>query len=517
MADSQLDTYAHLLRRHAAERPDAPALTVGEQTWTYARLAARSAQTAQALLASGVQPGDRVAVLTRNCAEYYELIHACGLCGAILVGLNWRLAAAEIAAIVADARPVVAIVGPQERDLLDPDNARAAGIRRVVALGPDYEAWRAPAPLSDPGHVGAAEEVAMLLYTSGTTGLPKGVMLTNENLSYTRRLGQVWGMGPASVNLVAMPMFHIGGTGYGMSTMAVGGHTVLVREVDPPQIVQAIGRHRVTHAFFVPAVVQMLLQVPGVEQADWSSLQLLMYGASPIGEVLLREAMRVMRCNFIQAYGMTETAGTIVDLFPPDHDPDGPRAGLLRSCGRALPWVELRIVDPATARDLPVGEVGEVWVRSRMVMKGYWNQPAATRETIVQDGWLRTGDAAYQDAEGYVFLYDRYKDMIISGGENVYPAEVENALAHHPALLEAAAIGVPDARWGETVKAVVVLRPGQQATEREIIDFARTRLAKYKCPTSVDFMDTLPRNASGKLLKRELRRIYWKEQDRGIA
>jgi acyl-CoA synthetase (AMP-forming)/AMP-acid ligase II len=164
-----------------------------------------------------------------------------------------------------------------------------------------------------------------------------------------------------------------------------------------------------------------------------------------------------------------------------------------------------------------VGEVGEVWVRSRMVMKGYWNQPAATRETIVQDGWLRTGDAAYQDAEGYVFLYDRYKDMIISGGENVYPAEVENALAHHPALLEAAAIGVPDARWGETVKAVVVLRPGQQATEREIIDFARTRLAKYKCPTSVDFMDTLPRNASGKLLKRELRRIYWKEQDRGIA
>jgi len=508
---------ADMVRQHAAATPAAPALTFEGLTLSFAQLDAMSSQSAQALRGAGVGAGDRVALLTKNRAECYELMFACSKIGAILVGLNWRLAPPELQAIIADAQPTVIVVGPSEQDLLNADARATGSVRRIATLGEEFDGWRAAQPATDPGYVGGPDEVALLLYTSGTTGLPKGVMLTNRGMSYTPKLAEAWGMDRHSVNLVAMPMFHIGGSGYGTSTMAVGGHTVLMREVNPAEVIELIAIYRVTHTFFVPAVVQMLLQVPGVKQADLSSLELLMYGASPIGDVLLKRALQVLRCNFMQAYGMTETSGTVVILEPRDHEPDGPRAGLLKSCGRALPWVELRITEPGSHADVKTGEVGEIWVRSGMVMKGYWNQPDATREVIQPGGWLRTGDAAYQDAEGYIYLFDRFKDMIISGGENVYPAEVENVLHAHPAVLEAAAIGVPHERWGETVKAIVVLRPGQEASEQELIAFARERLAKYKCPTSVEFAQTLPRNASGKLLKRELRKIHWKGQDRGIS
>jgi long-chain acyl-CoA synthetase len=504
-------TFAQIIRQHALERPQAPALTFDGATLSFAQLHVRSSQAANALARAGVRAGDRVALLTKNCAEFYELIFACNKIGAIVVGLNWRLAAAEISAIVADADPAVIIVGQNEQALLSGPVGTGGGQRRIVTLGAQYDAWRAGAPTTDPGHVGQDDDVAMLLYTSGTTGLPKGVMLTNHGMSYTERLAEAWGMGPDSVNLVAMPMFHIGGSGYGTSTMLAGGHTVLMREVNPVQAIALIARHRVTHAFFVPTVVQALLQTPGIENADLSSLQWLMYGASPIGDVLLRQALDMLKCQFIQAYGMTETSGTVVALPPEDHDPDGPRAGLLKSCGRVYPWVELRVIDPNTLADAPTGEVGEIWLRSGMVMKGYWNKPEATREAIMDGGWLRTGDAAYLDAQGYIYLFDRFKDMIISGGENIYPAEVENALYGHPAVLEVAVIGVPHPRWVETPKAIVVLKPGQQVPEPELIAFARAHLAHYKCPTSIAFASVLPRNASGKLLKRELRQIYLKD------
>ena len=312
-------------------------------------------------------------------------------------------------------------------------------------------------------------------------------------------------MGPDSVNLVAMPMFHIGGCGYGSSVMTVGGHTVLLRDVIPAQVIDCIRRYRVTHTFFVPTVVQSLLKVPGVEAADLGSLELLMYGAAPMGDVLLKRAIAVLRCRFMQAYGMTETSGTVTVLNPDDHDPEGPRAIRLNSVGRPLPWVELRIVDPDTLDDAPSGKVGEIWIRTAMNMAGYWNKPEETRATIMPGQWLRTGDAAYRDTEGYVYLFDRFKDMIISGGENIYPAEIENVLNGHPAVLEVAVIGVPHERWGESPRAVVVRRPDHTASAEELIHFTREHLAHYKCPTSVVFADTLPRNASGKLLKRALR------------
>lgn len=498
-------SYAQMLRQLAQDQPSAPALTFEGETWTFAQLHERSSQTANSLQAAGVRVGDRVALLTKNCAECFELMFACNKIGAILTGLNWRLAPLEIQAIVADAQPKVIITSPGEAHLLTDEAKQLPGVQRVLTLGDEYQAWRGSADLADPGHAGAPDEVALLLYTSGTTGLPKGVMLTNQGMSFTQRLGVLWGMGPDCVNLVAMPMFHIGGCGYGTSAMTVGGHTILMREVNTSNMVELIAQHRVTHTFLVPTVVQSLLDVPSVKQADLSSLKWLMYGAAPMGDVLLRRAMDMLRCEFIQAYGMTETSGSVVLLPPSDHAPEGPRAKLLHSVGRAVDWVQLRVVNPTTQQDVPTGEVGEIWIQSDMLMSGYWRKPAETAETMQTGGWLRTGDAAYLDDEGYIYLFDRYKDLIISGGENIYPAEVENVLNGHAAVKEVAVLGVPHEKWGETPRAVVVLRPGMTVTPAELIAFTRERLAHYKCPSSVVFAEVLPRNASGKLLKRELR------------
>lgn len=512
---------ASIVREHAAATPDAPALSFEGTTMSFAELDSRSSRVASALLGEGVRPCDRVAVLSKNGPEFFEIVFGCAKIGAIVAGLNWRLAPPEISAIVADATPALIFVGESERGLLDLDDATRSGVRRVFGLGSEYNEWSAAGSASDPGHGGSGhrsqpDDVALLLYTSGTTGVPKGVMLTNLGLSCTARLAsEVWAMSSASVSLVAMPLFHIGGIGYGLATMSQGGHTVLMREVVPSTIIDSIAKYRVTHSFFVPAVIQMLLSTPGVDEADLSSLELLLYGASPIGDALLRRALAVFGCGFSQAYGMTETSGTIVVLTPEDHDPDGDRSYLLRSCGKALPFVKLRVIDPDTLTDVAPGSVGEIWVKADMVTKGYWNNPAATAEAIL-DGWLRTGDAAYQDGDGYIYLFDRFKDMIVSGAENVYPAEVENVLSDHPAVLEVAVIGVPHERWGETVKAIVVARPGPPVSPAGLIEFARTRLAKFKCPTSVDFVDVLPRNASGKVLKKELRLSYWSSSDRAI-
>ena len=267
-----------------------------------------------------------------------------------------------------------------------------------------------------------------------------------------------------------------------------------------------------THAFFVPAVIQTILMAPGVEDADLTSLELLVYGASPIRDAVLRRAIELLGCKFMQNYGMTETAGSIVALRPEDHRPDdADGAALLRSCGRPVPWVEVAIIDPSTHK--PV----EIWARSPMNMRGYRGKRVETAATINTEGWLRTGDAAYADGGGYLYLFDRFKDMIVSGAENIYPAEIENVLYDHPAIAEVAVIGVPSERWGETPKAIIVLRPGHTLDATAVIEFTRTRLARYKCPSSVDFVDALPRNASGKVLKKELRVPFWRNHDRGIS
>lgn len=499
---------ADILRAHAAARAGAPCLSAGGETISFGGMHSRSSQVANALRSQGIAPGDRVAVIARNSPAFYELAFACAKVGAILVALNWRLSSREVCEILDDARPSIVIAGGEQRELLPEPGA--AQILSVIDLDHDYCGWRDAAVDTDPLYRGNADDTVALLYTSGTTGVPKGVMISHRNLSFSERMArEIWAFTPSSVNLVAMPLFHIGGLGYGMMALSQGGHTVLLQAPAPEPILEAIRAHRVTHAFFVPTVIQSLVNFPDVDTMDLSSLELMIYGASPINETLLLRAIAVFGCGFSHAYGLTETSGTVVTLAPADHDPGGPHACRLRSCGKPVPWAEVRLVDPHTGEPVSTSGVGEIQVRSGMVTGGYWNRPEASADAIDAEGWLHTGDAASQDADGYFYIQDRYKDMIVSGAENVYPTEVENVLHQHPAVAEAAVIGVTDERWGETVKAVVVIRAGQSLTAQELIAFTRARLAHYKCPTSVSFMDALPRSASGKILKRELRRLDW--------
>jgi long-chain acyl-CoA synthetase len=313
-----------------------------------------------------------------------------------------------------------------------------------------------------------------------------------------------------------MPLFHIGGSGWALCAMSRGGRSIILRDVDPVMLLELVATERITEMFIVPAVLMFLLATPQLAHTDLSSLRLIFYGASPISEDVLVKCMAAFGCGFCQVYGMTETTGAITALRFEDHDPVGPRRGLLRSAGRPHEGVKLRVVDPDSGRDVELGAVGEVWTRSTYNMAGYWQKDAETAATIDASGWLRTGDAGYLDAQGYLYLHDRIKDMIVSGGENIYPAEVENVLLAHPAVVDAAVIGVPDEKWGETVKAIVVLGPGARLDESGIITHCRDNLAHYKCPTSIEVVGTLPRNPSGKILKRELRAPYWADRVRSI-
>ncbi len=493
-----------LLRRHAAGSPDARCLTFGDEALTFRELDLRSNRVANGLLQRGVRRGDRIAIVAHTGPEFYELAFGCAKAGTIMMPLNWRLSAREIAAIVADGSPRLVLVGTDLRALL----SEVADPPDSVALGSDYSQWRDAAPATDPDAPLGVDDPALLLYTSGTTGQPKGVTLSHGGLSFVERTArEIWAFTAGSVNLVAMPLFHIGGIGYGMMALSQAGQTVLLQTPDPPAAISAMQRHGVTHAFFVPTVIQRLLDYVDRSGAAPTSLQRIIYGAAPIGESLLKRAIAVFKCGFSHAYGLTETAGTVISLAPADHDPDGPHAGRLRSCGRPLPWAELALVDPATGEPTPAGEVGEIRIRSAMNMLGYWGKPAETAAAITPDGWLCTGDAAYRDPDGFVYIHDRYKDLIVSGGENIYPAEIERILLTHPQVAEVAVIGVSHAVWGETPRAYVVPRGDGMPSDGELIKFAREHLAHYKCPTSIAFVPALPRNASGKVLKRELRNL----------
>jgi fatty-acyl-CoA synthase len=318
-----------------------------------------------------------------------------------------------------------------------------------------------------------------------------------------------------------MPLFHVAGSGWGLVGLYNGGTDVMLRDVDPVRILQVIPEHRVTNALLVPAVLQVLLMIPAIKDTDFSSLRSIVYGASPITEEVLVGSMRATGTRFCQVYGLTETTGAITVLRPEDHDPGGPRADLLRSAGQPLPGVDLRIVDPESRTDCPDGRVGEVWIRSPQNLKAYWADPEATEAAYPEGrdadgvGWFRSGDAGYL-RDGYLFIHDRVKDMIVSGAENVYPAEIENVLMTHPGIADVAVIGVPDERWGETVKAVLVVADGADPSDEELDIWCRERLAHYKCPTSIDRVESIPRNPSGKILKTELRKPYWEGRERQV-
>ena len=510
-----------VIREQARRRGDGPMITYGARTITWSEMDAQTNRVAQALIAAGLAEQSRVAFLDKNGPEYLEVLLGGGKANVVNVAVNWRLTPAEMAYVINDAGARLLVIGSDFVGHLDAMEPELKSVEHIVVIGGHprheaYEAWVGRHPTVDPARPVAPTDVAMQLYTSGTTGLPKGAMLTNANLGMLLPyVGPWWQFDETSVNLVCMPLFHIGGSGWALVGMGVGGHTILCREFVPAEILTMLERHQVTNALFVPAMLQFLTTVPGAAARDYRALRSIVYGASPITNEVLVRSMQTFRCPFIQVYGLTETTGAITQLPASDHAVEGPRARLLRSAGKPFPHVELRIVEPG-GRACAAGEVGEVWTRSAQNFKGYWGRDDETARTLDADGWLRTGDAGFLDEEGYLFLTDRVKDMIISGGENIYPAEVENALSDHPAVADVAVIGVPDARWGETVKAVVVRGPGATADAADIIAFARQRLAHFKCPTSVDFVESLPRNPSGKILKRELREPYWQGRARRI-
>ena len=509
-------------RRHAAERSDGLAWVTPARSWTFAEANAAANRIAQGLLSLRIARGDRVACLTRHGAECTLLMVAANRIGAVCAPLNWRLARSEVQYVIGHSQARFVMV---DREFLPLVHGQKLPL--VLTDGPHdgregLHDWLARFDSLDPCRDVSPDDAALQLYSSGTTGLPKGIEITHRGLLLAcKSYAMVCQIDADTVMLNALPSFHIAGVENTLTTLIEGGCTLHHPQFDPKAVIEAIAHEHVTHVFLVPAMMLFVLQHPSAAQADFSSLRMVSYGGSPIAESLLAEAQRRFGCDLLQTYGMTEAAGPITWLLPEDHDPNGSRVHLLRSAGTPSPGVEVRVVEPANGQDCADDQVGEVWVRTLANMRGYWRDPQATSAAFPEGrdecgGWMRTGDAAYHRG-GYLYIHDRLKDMIISGGENIYPAEIENVLAAHPAASECAVIGVPDERWGEAVKACVVLRSGVSADAAGIIAWLRERLAHYKYPKSVDFVDSLPRNPSGKLLKRVLRQPYWENARRQVS
>ena len=511
---------ADMVRYHASVRPGSIATVFGGRETTFGELDRRASQVANGLASEGLKQEARVAVLDKNSDLFFEIMFGAAKARDVLVAVNWRLSPGEAAYVIRDAAAEILFVGQEFIPAIRQVLGELGGVRKIIALSGDhqdwesYESWRNRQTAAEPVIRIAGDDVVLQMYTSGTTGHPKGALLTNDNiLELIPIFVREWSRwSDEDVNLVCMPVYHIGGSGYACSGFYVGARTIILREVAPDGILRAIEEHRVTRSFFVPAVLLFMLEAAGINETDFSSLHLIVYGASPIPIDLLTRAMNTFKCRFAQVYGMTETSGAVTWLPPEDHVPGSAR---MRSCGKPHNAVEIRIVD-SLGRDVPTGEVGEVICRSSQVMKGYWNLPGETA-AAVRDGWFHSGDAGYLDEDGYLYIHDRIKDMIISGGENIYPAEVESVLFSHPAVADVAVIGVPDERWGESVKAIVVKTAGAEATGDELIEFARERIAHYKAPKTIDFVDALPRNPSGKILKRQLRSRYWEGRERQVG
>lgn len=512
-------TLGDISRKGARIHAKREAVVFGGTRLTYHELDGRVNRLANALLRLGLAKGDRVAVLTENTHKIIEVYLGVAKAGLVTVPLNFRLSDAELQQILDDSGAIVVLAGDGYEETAARLRAGAKTVRTWIGLDRDldgigYEALLSESTDCDPAAPVNENELAIVMYTGGTTGTPKGAMLSHRNL--LSGLGcstQQMGFTQRDVTCMCLPLFHIS-FWPAFCHLMVGGKVVVVRRPTVASVLKAIQDERCTHVNAVPTLYNWMLDAPEATRFEVSTLRLMTYAGSAIPEEVLRRCIARFGNIFAQAYGLTEAGGGTA-LMPEDHVLDGPRSKLLRSAGRELLFVEVRVVDDAGNR-IPPGAVGEVVIRGSHVMMGYWNRPEQTA-AVLRDGWLHTGDLGSMDEDGYLFLVDRKADMIVSGGENVYPAETENVLYRHPRVQECVVVSAPDERWGERVQAVVVLTPGAPVAEQELIDFCRQSLAGYKCPKRIDFTDALPKSAVGKLLRRAVKERYWRGRDRMIS
>ena len=514
-------TVDDILVHHARRRPGSTACFFEGDALSWAELDRRATRIANGLIADGVPLQGRVAYIGKNNSRFFELLAGCARSGRVLAPINWRLATPEFVDLLNDFDVEFLVLDDFLAGQLASIRVGAPRLRRIVMLNaaqdghPAFDDWRDAWPETEVKVQIDPEDIILQMHTSGTSGRPKGVMHSNRVYLAQARLCQSGDLGDwrqSDVIMVPLPIFHVGGVGYASYGHYLGAETVVSREASPDGVIQTLRQRPVTRMGLVPAIIAMVLDHPDFDRDLVRHLRCLQFGGSPISAELLERAFHAFGCDLWQQFGMTETAsiGTWMALRHGEEvEPE-----LLRSVGRAFHNVGLRIVDPEGA-DLPVGQSGEILIKTPTLMNGYYKRPEATDE-VVRDGWYHTGDVGYLNEDGYLFINDRIKDMVITGGENVYSIEVEQALCRHPAVLDAAVIGIPSRKWGEDVMAFVVRRPGHEITEDEVIADCRGRIAHFKCPRHVRFVDVIPRNAVGKALKRVLREPFWKDRPTSV-
>lgn len=512
-----------ILRKAAKLNPNKEAIIFKENRFNFKTVFERTNKIANFFINSGVKKGDRIAVLMENCHQYAELYFAIPKCGGIVVPFNYRLAAGEIEWIINFSEPNTLILSEKYIDTVRRIRSTIPSVKNFICIGAtvdemiNYDDMLTGSP-GEPDIDIHDDDVACIYWTSGTTGRPKGAMLTHRNLlssatntciCYKESFGDSF--------IMISPMFHSASPCHLFARVSMGNTCVILEGWDLKLYLETIQKERITHIFLLPTMIRWVLESPEVQNYDLSTLRLLHYGGAPLDVDTIKKAKRIFGCDLVQGFGMTEIGPSAVsESTREDHIIDGSseKEERLASVGRDAFNAEVKIVDDDD-NEVPAGEVGEICVRGQHVMKGYWRMPKETEE-ILKNGWFHTGDLGKRDKGGYIYVVDRKKDMIISGAENIYSAEVERVIFSHPGVSEVAVIGVPDAIWGEAVKAVVVLKKGKEATEEEIIEYCKKYLASYKKPKSVDFVKELPKSEMGKILKRKLRATYWKGYEKGV-